>query len=333
MPSRRSSRAAPDADAVAHNFAAASALDETVFCACRPGLVPAADHTPATRIAPADVEAWCAFMRARGVRRVLSLLADDEVASYDVAPEAALAAGGLALTRVPVKSPGACARAMAALDDAKQAGEKIVVHCWGGGGRAGRCAAAWLVHAHGLSAVAAADEVNAAASRFGVNRRADAESLSKWMAAPIVAAAPAAAAAEPRPVDAPKNSGSAASASDCPRDAAEAAFATPAAPKADPSAISFFERYLTLWVALCMVIGALIGYYAPGVADALHQAQFAGINAVIAVLLWIMLFPMFATLDFTSLRAVGNAPGAILLTSVLNYRKYSDPSKRCPASN
>jgi uncharacterized membrane protein (UPF0136 family) len=110
--------------------------------------------------------------------------------------------------------------------------------------------------------------------------------------------------------------------SDCPREAAEAAFAAPVAPKADPSAISFFERYLTLWVALCMVVGALIGYYAPGVADALQQAQFAGINAVIAVLLWIMLFPMFATLDFTSLRAVGNAPGAILLTSVLNYRKY-----------
>lgn len=83
--------------------------------------------------------------------------------------------------------------------------------------------------------------------------------------------------------------------------------------------ISFFERYLTLWVLLCMIAGALIGYYAPVVPEALEKAQFANINAIVAVLLWIMITPMLVQIDFASLWAVKDAPGAIALTTGINY--------------
>lgn len=88
---------------------------------------------------------------------------------------------------------------------------------------------------------------------------------------------------------------------------------------APPARISFFERYLSVWVLLCMVAGALIGYYAPSVPAALERAQFANINAVVAVLLWLMITPMLVQIDFASLWAVKDAPGAIALTTGINY--------------
>jgi len=101
------------------------------------------------------------------------------------------------------------------------------------------------------------------------------------------------------------------------RSVAGVATSTPV-PKA--SAISFFDRYLTVWVALCMILGAILGYYAPTVADALASAQVVGVNVIIAVLLWIMLFPMFVTLDFSvALRSVRTAPAALFITTFLNY--------------
>jgi ACR3 family arsenite transporter len=91
-------------------------------------------------------------------------------------------------------------------------------------------------------------------------------------------------------------------------------------PTPNASAISFFERYLTVWVGLCMAGGALIGFYAPSVADALSSAQVEGVNVIIAVLLWVMLFPMFLTLDFReALHGVRAAPAALLITTGLNY--------------
>jgi ACR3 family arsenite transporter len=92
----------------------------------------------------------------------------------------------------------------------------------------------------------------------------------------------------------------------------------PAAKQAS-EAISFFEKWLTLWVALCMVGGGLIGAFAPAAAHALETATVAGVNGIIAALLWVMLFPMFVTLDFTALRRVAEAPAAVVLTTVLSY--------------
>ena len=126
------------------------------------------------------VREWCAFARSVGATHVLSLLGPDELARYAVDPSVTLAAEGLSLTRVRATEPGASAAAMAAIDAAVKAGGRIIIHCWGGGGRAGRVAAAWLVHAHGRSFAAAAAEVNGA----------DATSLEAFMAAPPATPAP-----------------------------------------------------------------------------------------------------------------------------------------------
>jgi len=89
--------------------------------------------------------------------------------------------------------------------------------------------------------------------------------------------------------------------------------------KNEPSSISFFDKYLTVWVGLSMIIGALIGYYSPDTAHSLAKADFAGVNAIIAVLLWIILIPMFVTLEFRAITRVAEAPQAIVLTTSLNY--------------
>lgn len=91
--------------------------------------------------------------------------------------------------------------------------------------------------------------------------------------------------------------------------------------KTEPSSagISFFEKYLTVWVFLCMAIGGLIGYFAPITSASLAICQFAEINAIVAVFLWLMVFPMMVQIDFNALGKVKENPGAIALTSCINY--------------
>ena len=56
--------------------------------------------------------------------------------------------------------------------------------------------------------------------------------------------------------------------------------------------ISFFERTLTLWVAICIVAGILIGLYIPSVPATLHQFEYANVSIPVAILIWLMIFPM-----------------------------------------
>jgi ACR3 family arsenite transporter len=83
--------------------------------------------------------------------------------------------------------------------------------------------------------------------------------------------------------------------------------------------ISFFEKYLTVWVLICMVIGTLIGYFQPSIVDSLKEAEVYQISLPIGILLWVMIFPMLLQIDFNSvLNAVSN-PGPILLTTIVNF--------------
>lgn len=84
-------------------------------------------------------------------------------------------------------------------------------------------------------------------------------------------------------------------------------------------ALGCFERFLTLWVLLCMVVGGVLGYYVPALPEALAKADVANINVIVAVLLWLMIFPMLVQIDFVALRAVRRAPAAIALTTGVNY--------------
>ena len=62
--------------------------------------------------------------------------------------------------------------------------------------------------------------------------------------------------------------------------------------------MSLFERYLSVWVALCLIAGLALGAVIPGVFDALAALEYASINFVVAVLIWAMVYPMMVAVDF-----------------------------------
>lgn len=85
--------------------------------------------------------------------------------------------------------------------------------------------------------------------------------------------------------------------------------------KKETQGISFFEKYLTFWVALCMAIGILIGKFLPGIPTFLEKFTYAEQNIPIAVLIWIMIYPMMMKVDFQSIKNVGKHPAGIIISS------------------
>jgi ACR3 family arsenite transporter len=83
--------------------------------------------------------------------------------------------------------------------------------------------------------------------------------------------------------------------------------------------ISFFQRYLTLWVLLCMVVGVAIGYALPAVPVFLDTLQVMGISIPIAILIWLMIYPMMMKVDFQSIKAVGRQPKGLFVTWIANW--------------
>jgi len=86
--------------------------------------------------------------------------------------------------------------------------------------------------------------------------------------------------------------------------------------------LNVFERYLTLWVGLCMVVGVLVGKAVPALADGLRRMEFAPgsqINVPIAALIWLMITPMMMKVDFASIREVGRRPRGLFITLVVNW--------------
>ena len=86
--------------------------------------------------------------------------------------------------------------------------------------------------------------------------------------------------------------------------------------------LNVFERYLSLWVAVCMVIGVAIGKLVPGFVAAIRGLEFgegSRINLAIAVLIWLMIYPMMLKIDFSSLLGVRKRPGGLLVTLLVNW--------------
>ncbi len=75
--------------------------------------------------------------------------------------------------------------------------------------------------------------------------------------------------------------------------------------------ISFFEKNLTLWVVLCMGAGVLIGKYLPAIPGFLSRFEYAKVSIPIAVLIWLMIYPMMMKVDFASIKNVGRNPGGL----------------------
>lgn len=83
--------------------------------------------------------------------------------------------------------------------------------------------------------------------------------------------------------------------------------------------ISFFERYLTVWVILCMIAGILIGQFLPTIPQLLGRFEYAKVSLPIAILIWIMIYPMMLKVDFHSVRNVGKNPKGLYVTWVVNW--------------
>lgn len=83
--------------------------------------------------------------------------------------------------------------------------------------------------------------------------------------------------------------------------------------------MGLFERYLSVWVLLAIAAGVILGNLAPSLFTAIAALEVAHVNIVVAVLIWVMIYPMMTQVDFSALKAVGERPGGIVLTCVINW--------------
>ncbi|MBW4844243.1 MULTISPECIES: ACR3 family arsenite efflux transporter [unclassified Lacrimispora] len=83
--------------------------------------------------------------------------------------------------------------------------------------------------------------------------------------------------------------------------------------------IGFFQKYLTVWVILCMVVGVIIGKYLPAIPAFLNQFEYAKVSIPMAVLIWLMIYPMMMKVDFQSIKNVGKNPRGLYVTWIANW--------------
>ena len=83
--------------------------------------------------------------------------------------------------------------------------------------------------------------------------------------------------------------------------------------------MSLFERYLSVWVLLCIVAGIVLASLMPGLFAALAALEYASVNLVVAVLIWAMVYPMMVAVDIGALKGVGQRPKGLIITVVVNW--------------
>lgn len=89
--------------------------------------------------------------------------------------------------------------------------------------------------------------------------------------------------------------------------------------KKSSSPLGIFERYLSIWVALCIGCGIVLGQLFPELFAILSRLRFANVNLAVALLIWVMIYPMMINVDFASLRHIGDRPKGIVITLVVNW--------------
>jgi ACR3 family arsenite transporter len=93
-------------------------------------------------------------------------------------------------------------------------------------------------------------------------------------------------------------------------------------PLAEPKRLAFFERYLTVWVLICMVVGVAFGKLFPGVTSSLSKLEFgqgSQVNVPIGVLLWLMIYPMMLKVDFSAIGGIARRPKGLMVTLFVNW--------------
>jgi ACR3 family arsenite transporter len=83
--------------------------------------------------------------------------------------------------------------------------------------------------------------------------------------------------------------------------------------------MGIFERYLSVWVGLCIIAGVVMGNVAPGLFQWVAALEYAHVNLVVALFIWIMIYPMMVQIDFSAVKNVGRKPVGLILTLVINW--------------
>ena len=85
--------------------------------------------------------------------------------------------------------------------------------------------------------------------------------------------------------------------------------------------IGFFQKYLTVWVALCMGLGVLLGRYVPSVPSFFGQFEYAKVSIPVAILIWVMIYPMMIKVDFKSVKYISKNPKGLFVTWIVNCKR------------
>ncbi len=83
--------------------------------------------------------------------------------------------------------------------------------------------------------------------------------------------------------------------------------------------MGIFERYLSLWVALSIVLGVTLGLWQPDVFQVIANLEIAHVNIVVALFIWVMIYPMMVQIDFSAIKDVGKNPKGLVLTIIINW--------------
>ena len=83
--------------------------------------------------------------------------------------------------------------------------------------------------------------------------------------------------------------------------------------------MKFFQKYLSVWGILCMIIGVSIGHFFPMIPNILNKFEYAGISIPMAVLIWIMIYPMMIKVDFKSVKYISKNPKGLFVTWIVNW--------------
>ena len=85
------------------------------------------------------------------------------------------------------------------------------------------------------------------------------------------------------------------------------------------SPLGLFSKYLSLWVGLCIIVGIILGNIFPFLFHSIANIQFKNVNFFVAILIWLMIYPMMVQIDFSSIKNFGNKPKGLCITLIINW--------------
>ena len=83
--------------------------------------------------------------------------------------------------------------------------------------------------------------------------------------------------------------------------------------------MALFEKYLSVWVGLCIASGVGLGLVLPSIFETIATIEYASVNLIVALFIWVMIYPMMVNVDFASIRNVGKRPKGLCITLVVNW--------------